>query len=162
MASIPFTTTGCGRFVELGSLPRQRDGLGTDNLILVLAQGLGSATDAILRNCTTYGAMITAGWVEATFTNYSPKVLGPSDLSVTYVTGASPYSASLSLVSAQVWNPAGGAVNNSAIVKSALLYRPTPTTPLSSCTGLGLCDATGGATGGSYTHTFGTLTSSST
>lgn len=162
MSSVPFTTTGCGRFCELGSLPRQRDGLGTDSLILCLAQSIGSATDAILRNCTSYAALVSAGWVEATFTNYAPKVLGPSDLSVTFVTGSSPYSASLSIPAAQVWNPAGGAINNPAIVKSVLLYRPTPTTALSACAGLGLCDATGGATGGSYTHTFGTLTSSST
>ena len=162
MASVPCTVTGLGRLLELGDLPRQRDGLGTDSLILCLAQSIGAATDAILRNCTTYGAMITAGWVEATFSNWAPKILGPSDRTITYVTASSPYSASLAIPAAQVWNPAGGAVNNNAIVKSVLLYQNAPGVPLSSCVPLGICDATGGATGGSYTHTFGTLTSQAT
>lgn len=157
MASL-VCTTSLGRFIELGELPRQRDGLGTDNLIMVLAKSVGAATDTILRNCTTYGAMITAGLVECDFTNYAPKILGTSDRTITTVTGSSPYKGTLTIPAAQVWNPAGGAVNNSAIVKSVLLYRPTTGTALSLCRPLGFCDAAGGATGGSYTHTFGTLT----
>lgn len=161
MASLPSTTHGCGRFIELGQLPRQRDGLGTDNVILVLAQSIGSATDTILRNCDTFAALVTAGVVEANFTNYGEIVLGPTAITISYVTTSSPYSASLSIAT-QTWNPAGGAINNNAIVKSFLLYRPTPTTPTASCYHLGMCDAAGGATGGSYTHTFGTLTSQAT
>ena len=159
--SVP-CTAALGRFCELGSLPRQRDGLGTDNLVMCLASSIGSATDTILRNCTTYGAMVTAGWVECTFTNYTAKVLGPSDLTVTSNTASSPYYNQLALNATQIWNPAGGAINNAAIVRAVLLYRPTPTTPNSSCMPLGLDTTTGGATGGTFSHAFGVLTDQAT
>ena len=160
MAALPCTNTGLGRFIELGSLPRQRDGLGTDNLILALFKGVGGATDTTLRNCATYAAMLTAGAVACDFTGYAPKVLGPADCTVSYVTGSSPYKAILT-VAAQTWNPAGGATNNSP-VKSVLLYRNDPATPIGSCLPLGICDCSGSASGGTYTHTFGAMTSQAT
>lgn len=159
--SVP-CTVALGRFIELGELPRQRDGLGTDNLVLCLAKSIGAATDTILRNCTTYGAMVTAGWVECDFTNYAPKILGTADRTITITTGSSPYKNALSLNATQVWNPAGGAVNNSSIVRAVLLYRPTTGTALSLCKPLGLDTTTGGATGGTYSHAFGVLTDQAT
>lgn len=155
-------TPALGRFCELGDLPRQRDSLGTDNLILLLASSIGAATDTILRNCLTYAAMVTAGWVEATFTNYGGgKVLGPSDKVTSLQTASSPYQAFLSIPATQVWNPAGGAINNPAIVRAVLLYRQTPSTPNSACMPLGLDTTAGGATGGTFSHAFGLLTDAS-
>lgn len=161
MAAVP-TTYGLGRFIELGDLPLQRDGLGTDNLRLVLAKSVGSATDAILRNCATYQDLLNAGWVECDFTGYTVggKILGPADRTIAYVTGSSPYKASLTIAQ-QTWNPAGGAVNNTP-VRSALLYRATTSTPLSACRVLGLCDTSGTAGGGTYSHTFGVMTDQAT
>ena len=163
MASVPATQCGLGRFVELGELPRQRDGLGTDNLAVTLASSVGAATDTTLRNCTTWGAMVTAGVVECTFTGYAPKILNPADRTITYVTASSPFKATLTLNNPVVWNPAGGAVNNPTIVKGFLLYRPTTGTAQSLWRPLGFCDAAGGvAAGGSYTLTFSPLTASAT
>lgn len=162
MASVPATQCGLGRFVELGELPRLRDGLGTDALAVCLAKSVGAATDTTLRNCTTWGAMVTAGLVEADFTGYAPKVLGTADRTITYVTASSPFKATLTLNANQVWNPAGGATNNAAIVKGVLLYRPTTGTAQSLWRPLGFCDATGGATGGTYTLTFSPLTAQAT
>lgn len=160
--SVP-CTSALGRFVELGDLPRQRDGLGTDNLWLVLLKDVSATTDTILRNCATFGAMITAGAVEADFTNYGGgKVLGPSDKTTSLVTGSSPYKGILTINATQVWNPAGGATNNAAIVRAVLLYRPTTGTPKNSCMPLGLDTTTGGATGGSFSHAFGVLTDQAT
>lgn len=159
--SVP-CTPALGRFVELGDLPRQRDGLGTDNLLFVLLQSIGAATDSILRNCLTFGAMITAGAVEATFTNYNGgKVLGPSDKVTSLQTATSPYQGFLSIPATQVFNPAGGAINNNAIVRAVLLYRPTTGTPKASCMPLGLDITAGGATGGTFSHVFGLLTDAS-
>jgi len=157
-------TYALGRLIELGNLPRQRDGLGTDNLLMVPAKSIGSATDAILRNCRTWADLLAAGVQECNFTGYTAggKVLGPSDVSTGYVTGSSPYKAQLSIPTPQLWNPAGGAVNNLAIPKVFLLYRPTPSTLIGSCLHLGMNDAAGGASGTSFSHTFGTLTSQAT
>lgn len=160
MASVP-CTYALGRIIELGDLPRTRDGLGSDSLLLALFKSLGAATDTTLRNCATYAAMLTEGAVECDFTNYAVKVLGPADRTIGYVTASSPYKATLT-INQQMWNPAGGAVNNTAIVKSVLLYRPTTATPIGSCLPLGICDASGGATGGTYSHTFGVLTDQAT
>ena len=162
MASVPATQCGLGRLIELGELPRLRDGLGTDALLVCLAQSVGAATDTILRNCATWGAMVTAGLVEATFSGYAPKVLGTADRTITYVTASSPFKATLTLAANQVWNPAGGATNNAAIVKGILLYRPTAATAQSLWRPLGFCDTTGGATGGTYTLTFSPLTAQAT
>lgn len=157
MAAVP-STKALGCFIELGALPLQRDGAGTDNLRLVLAKSVGSATDTTLRNCATYADLVTAGWVEADFSGYSTggKLLGPADRTIGYVTTSSPYKATLT-ISQQTWNPAGGAVNNTP-VRAALLYQRTTSTPLSACRVLGLCDTTGSAAGGIYSHTFGVMT----
>jgi len=160
--SVP-CTAALGRMVELGDLPRQRDGLGVDHLLLVLLKDIGAATDATLRNCLTFGAMVTLGAVEADFTNYGGgKVLGPADKTTSLFTASSPYKGILTIPATQVWNPAGGATNNTAIVRAVLLYRPTTGTPKSSCVPLGLDTTAGGATGGTFSHAFGTLTDQAT
>lgn len=157
------SSTHClGCFVELGALPLQRDGRGSDSLRLVLAKSVTGATDATLRNCTTYADLVTAGWVECDFSGYTAggKALGPADRTLGYVTGSSPYKATLT-VAQQTWNPAGGVTNNTP-VRSALLYRDDPSTPIASCRVLGLCDTSGAASGGSYSHTFGVMTDQAT
>jgi hypothetical protein len=160
--SVP-CTSALGRFVELGDLPRQRDVLGTDNLLLVLLKSIGASTDTILRNCATFGAMLAAGAVEADFTNYNGgKVLGPADKTTTLFTASSPYKGILTIPATQVWNPAGGATNNAAIVRAVLLYRPTTGTAKNACMPLGLDTTTGGATGGTFSHAFGVLTDQAT
>jgi hypothetical protein len=159
VAALP-TTHSLGRFVELGELPRQRDGLGTDNLLLVLFKSVGGATDTTIRNCATYADLLTAGLVVCDFTGYAAKVLGPADRTIGTVTGSSPYKNTVT-VAQQTWNPAGGAVNNNP-VKSALLYRPDPSTAIGLCRVLGTCDASGAASGGTYSHTFGVMTDQAT
>lgn len=161
MAALPCTVTGLGRMIELGELPRQRDGLGTDHLILALFKSVGAATDTTLRNCVDYASMLTAGAVACDFSGYAPKVLGPADRDITYVTVGPTFKAILT-IDPQVWNPAGGITNNTP-VKGVLLYRPDPATPIGSCRPLGIDDCSGGsAAGGTYTHTFSVSTSSAT
>lgn len=154
MSSVPCTPT-LGSFIELGALPRQRDALGTDALVLVLFKGLGSATDTTLRGCATYGDMLALGVVVCNFTGYAPKFLGPADKTITFGF-TSPYYWRQLAVATQTWNPAGGVLNNDPI-KSALLYRPATTTALADCRALAICDTSGSAAGGFYEHTFSPL-----
>lgn len=155
MASVP-NTYALGCFIEKGKLADA----GVGNLVLVLFKSIGSATDTILRNCQTLPAMFTAGAVRCDFSSYADKILGAADVTISYVTGSSPYKAILTPAT-QVWNPAGGAVNNSP-VKSALLYRANVSDPESAWFPLGTCDASGTAGGGSYTHTFAPMTDQAT
>lgn len=161
MAAVP-STSALGRFIELADLPRQRDGLGSDSLRLVLLKSVGGATDATLRNCVTFADLTAAGAVECDFSGYSAggKALGPVDRTITPVTGSSPYKNQLSIAQ-QTWNPAGGVTNNSP-VKAVLLYRPDSSTPINSCRVLGLCDTSGSASGGTYSVTFGVMTDQAT
>lgn len=151
MASLP-CTYALGKALEKATLP-----LGTDNLMVMLLQSTGLPSDTTLRNCQTVAAMITAGAVEANFTGYTAggKVLSAVDISIVYNTTT--FTGTLSIPAAQVWNPAGGAVNNAAIAKSVLAYRPTSGAAYSAWLPLGIFDASGGATGGTFTHTVGTL-----
>ncbi len=164
MAAVP-STHALGRMIELGDLPRQRDGTGSDSLLLVLFKSIGAATDTTLRNSVTYADLLTAGAVACDFTNYSPKVLGPADRTIGYGTGTAPnyttpFKSTLTIAQ-QTWDPAGGAVNNSP-VRAALLYRDDPSTALGSCRVLGLCDTSGTAAGGTYSITFGVMTDQAT
>lgn len=142
-------TYGLGKSIEKATLPR-----GTDNLVMVLFQSAGLPSDTTLRNAVSLQAMITAGAATATFSGYAHKVLSASDISIVY--DMSTFSGKLSIPIAQVWNPAGGAVNN-VIGKSGLFYRPTAGAALTDYLPLGIFDASGSASGGSYTHTIGSI-----
>lgn len=154
MASAPSThAQGC--FIQLG----KQVIAGSGNLILVLFKSVGAATDTTLRNCQSLTALLAAGAVRCDFTGYADWVMTGADFTVTYQT-TTPFKAILT-PAAKVWNPAGGATNNSP-VKSALLHRASGGDPESAWFPLGICDASGTAGGGSYTYTFGPLTSQST
>lgn len=153
MASVP-TTCALGCFIERGRQVKAGNG----QLVLVLAKSIGAATDSILRDCDTLDAMITAGLVLADFTGYAPKILGAPDFDIQQVKGTSPRRQSL-VPSMQVWNPAGGGIQNTP-VKSVLLHRADTGTPQIDWFPLGINDASGGtAAGGSYSHTFAPLNS---
>jgi hypothetical protein len=142
-----------GRFVEKCMEP-----LGTDHILVVLLQNTGLPADATLVNCQNLGAVFTAGATEATFTNYARMALTSSAITISYNTSASPTSVTVSF-SAQTWNAAGGAVNNT-ISKVVLAYQPTATTADSGCLVLATLDYSGTTTGGALTVSLGTLTDS--
>jgi hypothetical protein len=105
-----------GRWVEKYMLP-----IGGDNIVVVLLQSSGLQADATLNNHTFLSQLLAAGNTEATFTNYSRKVLSAADITVSVNTGTG--ITTVDIVD-QVWNAAGGALNNTL---GALLtcYRPT-------------------------------------
>lgn len=105
-----------GRWVEKFLLP-----IGGDNIIVVLLQSSGLQADATLNNYTFLSQMLAGGNTEATFTNYSRKVLAAADLSVSVNT-----STGVTTVDAldQVWSAAGGATNNT-MGAICTCYRPT-------------------------------------
>jgi hypothetical protein len=105
-----------GRWVEKFMLP-----IGGDNIIVVLLQSSGLQADATLNNYTFLSQLLAAGNTEATFTNYTRKVLAAADITVSVNTGTGV--TTVDTVD-QVWNAAGGALNNTL---GALLtcYRPT-------------------------------------
>jgi hypothetical protein len=105
-----------GRWVEKFLLP-----VGGDNIVVVLLQSSGLQADATLNNHTSLSQLLAAGNTEATFTNYSRKVLAAADLSVSVNTGTG-----VTTVDAvdQVWNAAGGALNNT-LGAICTCYRPT-------------------------------------
>lgn len=105
-----------GRWVEKFLLP-----IGGDNIIAVLLQSSGLQADATLNNYSSLSALLAGGNTEATFTNYARKVLAAVDLTVSVNTGTG-----VTTVDAvdQVWNSAGGALNNT-LGAICFCYRPT-------------------------------------
>lgn len=105
-----------GRWVEKFLLP-----VGGDNIVVVLLQSTGLQADATLNNHVFLSQLLAAGNTEATFTNYSRKILSAADMSVSVNTGTG-----VTTVDAvdQVWSSAGGALNN---IMGAICtcYRPT-------------------------------------
>jgi hypothetical protein len=127
---------------------------GNGDLVLVLFKSVGSATDTTMRNAQTLAALTGLGLVECDFSSYARKVLaGGSDYSI--ATNTTTFTQTITFV-AKVWNPAGGVTNNSP-VKATVVYRPTPGSADSACTPLGVYDATGSASGGTYSFTPGAL-----
>lgn len=149
MAAPLVNTYAKGRFIEKCMLP-----LGTDNILVVPIQLTSIPSDTVLRNCQNLGAVFTAGALEATFTNYSRKVLAAADITITYDTTTTfgPTAA----FATQVWAGAGGAVNNT-LAAIILAYRPTAATADASCLVLATLGYTGTTTGGALTATLGTL-----
>src|SRR3954468_14888980 len=115
MASFIFDSAK-GRWVEKFLLP-----VGGDNIIVVLLQSSGLQADATLNNYATLSTLLAGGNAEATFTNYSRKILAAADLSVSVNTGTG-----VTTVDAvdQVWSAAGGALNNT-MGAICFCYRPT-------------------------------------
>jgi hypothetical protein len=127
---------------------------GTDNILVIPIKSAGIPTDNVMRNCQTLAAIFTAGAVEADFTSYSRKVLGSGDITIAYdlVTNFCP---TVSFAT-QVWNAAGGAVNNT-LAAIVLAYRPTAATADSGCLPLAVLSYAGTTTGGALTAALGTL-----
>lgn len=130
--------------------------LGTDNIMVVLLQNTGLAADATLVNFQSLGALLAGTSQEATFSNYARTNLSSSSILITHNTGSSPTSVTVSF-SLQVWNSAGGALNNT-ISKVALVYQPTGSTADTGCLVLATLDYSGTTTGGALQVTLGTLT----
>lgn len=131
-----------GRFVEKYMLP-----IGGDNIVVVLLQSSGLQADATLNNYQFLSQLLAGGNLEATFTNYSRKVLAAADLTVTVNTGTG-----VTTVDAvdQVWSAAGGALNNTmgALVTC---YRPTSGSADSAILLLTKHDYAASTTGGNLT-----------
>lgn len=150
MASLT-NTFAKGRWVEKCMLP-----LGTDNIMIVLLQSTGLPADTTLVNYQNLGALLSGGAQEATFTNYARVNLSSSSILITHNTGSSPTNVQVTF-SQQVWNSAGGALNNT-ISKVVLAYQPTSATADSGCLVLATLDYSGTTTGGALQVTLGTLT----
>lgn len=123
--------------------------IGGDNVIVVLLQASGLQADATLRTHQYLSALLSAGNTEATFTNYSRKVLAAADITVSVNTGTHIVTVD---IADQVWSAAGGAANNSV---GALLtcYRPTSGTADSGVLVLTKHDYVISTTGGNLTAT---------
>lgn len=106
-----------GRWVEKYLLP-----VGGDNIVVVLLQSSGLQADATLNNYSTLSSLLAAN-AEATFTNYTRQIISSVNITVSVNTSTGVTTVS---IPSQVWNAAGGAVNNSL---GALLtcYRPSST-----------------------------------
>lgn len=154
MATLPCTPQ-LGSFMYLANLVELG---GACRLRLLLVQNTTPPTTAAMRACATWQEMLTAGADEATFSGYIPggKVVTASDITLTTNTGSR--TQTLAVPTTYVWNPAGGAVNNT-MTYSVLVWVPDVLdTTFTNWLPLGICtDATGSALGGSYTHTFGTI-----
>lgn len=151
MASLIFDSAK-GRWVEKFMLP-----IGGDNIVVVLLQSSGLQADATLNNYATLSALLAGGNTEATFTNYSRKVLAAADLSVSVNTGTG-----VTTVDSvdQVWNAAGGALNNT-LGAICFCYRPTSGSLDSAILPLTKHDFATTTTGGNLTATvpsIGTVT----
>jgi hypothetical protein len=129
---------------------------GTDSIMVVLLQNTGLAADATLVNYQSLGALLAGTSQEATFDNYVRKNLTSSSILVSHNTGSSPTNVSVTFA-LQIWNSAGGAVNNT-ISKVALVYQPTSDTADTGCLVLATMDYSGTTTGGSFQVTLGTWT----
>lgn len=149
MASNTANTYGKGRYVEKFMLP-----LGTDNILVVPIQSASIPSDNTLRNCQTLAAIFSAGALEATFTNYSRKVLAAADITITYdlVTNFRP---TVSLAT-QVWAAAGGATNNT-LAAIVIAYRPTSGSADSACLPLAVMSYAGTTASGALTAVLGTF-----
>lgn len=106
-----------GRWVEKYELP-----VGGDNIVIVLLQSSGLQADATLNNYSDLGSLLASN-TEANFTNYARIVLSSANITVTVNTSTGITTVD---IPDQVWNAAGGAVNNTL---GALLtcYRPAST-----------------------------------
>src|SRR4051812_40793184 len=133
-----------GRWVEKFLLP-----VGGDNIVVVLLQSTGLQADATLNNYATLSALLSAGNTEATFTNYSRKVLAAADITVSINTGT--HINTVDIVD-QVWNAAGGAANNN-IGALITCYRPTSGSADSAILPLTKHDYVISTTGGNLTAT---------
>lgn len=149
MANLNNTYT-LGAFIELADQATASNG----QLVLVMFKSVGAATDTTMRNCQHLSDLTSAGLVECDFTNYARKVMSSgTDFSVAVNT--STFTRTLTF-GTFTWNPAGGVTNNNP-VKSAVCYRPTSGSADSAYRILGTFDATGSASGGTYSHTPGAL-----
>lgn len=114
---------------------------------MVLVKSAGLQADGTLNNHQFLSELLAAGNAEADFTNYARKVLSAADITVSTNTGTGVTTVD---IPDQVWNAAGGAVNNT---HGALLtcYRPTSSTPDSGVLLLTKHDYTTTTTGGNLT-----------
>lgn len=103
-----------GRFVQWCEFAA-----GSDQLVILLLQLSGLGSDTTLRNCQFISNVLAAG-TEATFTNYTRKLL-TSGVTVTTSTGA--FSNTIAL-GTQTWSAAGGVINNT-IAKLIVGWKPT-------------------------------------
>jgi hypothetical protein len=131
-----------GRWVEKYLLP-----VGGDNIVVVLLQSSGLQADATLNNYSTLSTLLASN-TEASFTNYARIFLTNTSgitVSVNTSTGVTTVD-----IPDQVWNAAGGAVNNTL---GALLtcYRPTSVAPDSGILPLTKHDFAVTTTGGTLT-----------
>jgi hypothetical protein len=133
-----------GRWVDKYSLL-----LGTDNIVVVVLQSGGLQADATLETYQFLSQLLTAGNVEATFTNYARHVLTGTSITVSVNTSTGVTTVD---ISDQVWNAAGGATNNTL---GALLtcYRPTSASTDASVLLLTKHDFAVTTTGGNLTAT---------
>jgi len=127
-----------GRWVEKYRLP-----VGGDNILIVLLQASGLEADATLNNYQFLSDLLAASNNEATFTNYSRKVLSAADITVTPNTGTGVTTVD---IADQTWTSAGGAVNNS-LGAFLTCYRQTSSTPDSGVLVLSKHDYTQSTTG---------------
>lgn len=123
--------------------------VGGDNIIVVLLQASGLQADASLRINPTLSALLSAGNSEASFTNYSRKVLAAADITVSINTGTHINTVD---IADQVWSAAGGAANNS-IGALITCYRPTSGSADSAILPLTKHDYVIATTGGNLTAT---------
>lgn len=132
-----------GRWVEKYLLP-----VGGDNIEIVLLQASGLQADSTLNNYATLSSLLAAN-TEANFTNYSRIILSSVNITVSVNTSTGVTTVS---IPSQVWNSAGGAVNNSL---GALLtcYRPSSTSLDSAILPLTKHEFAVSTTGGNLTAT---------
>jgi hypothetical protein len=118
MANWVFTVAG-GSFIRYMQLPLG----GTDALLVVLLQSTGLQADATLQDYTTLQAILTAGNLEATFTNYA-RIVVNSGITITPNLTANTQTVTMGN---WTWNSAGGAVENT-LGKLLVCYRATSAT----------------------------------
>lgn len=113
MASPFIFSVARGRWVEKFMLP-----LGTDNILVVLLKASGLQADATLDDHLTLASVLGSN-TEASFTNYSRKVLSAVDITVSLSSGTWTVD-----TADQIWTSAGGASNDS-LGALITVYRPT-------------------------------------
>lgn len=120
---------------------------------MVLLQSAGLQSDATLGTYQYLGDLLAAGNTEATFTNYSRQVLSGTSITIGVNTSTGVTTVG---ISNQVWNAAGGAVNNTL---GALLtcYRPTSASADSEVLLLTKHDFAVSTTGGTLTATVSSI-----
>lgn len=136
-----------GRLVEKSTLP-----VGTDSLLVVLLQSTSLPTDNTLKRTQFLSGVLSTGTgagLEATFTNYSRKVLAAASITITVSIVTDVVTLD---IADQVWSAAGGALNNT-LGKLLLCYKPVSTSLDTAIPILSAHDFSATTTGGNLTAT---------